>query len=78
MEAHQKRVAEQKATITNLVSTANKSLVTDKGLKEVPKNPESQYPTNTVAELKALRDALYRAMARQAVRIPALQAVWSH
>ena len=58
VEAHQKRVAEQKALIANLVTTANKSLVTDKGLKEVPKNPETQYPTNTVAELKRLRDAL--------------------
>jgi hypothetical protein len=57
-EAHQKRVAEQKAAITNLVSTANKSLVTDKGLKEVPKDAESQYPTNVLAELKQLRESL--------------------
>ena len=56
--AHQKRVAEQKTTIANLVTTANKSLVTDKGLKEAPKNAESQYPTNTVAELKKLRETL--------------------
>jgi len=55
VEAHQKRVAEQKALIANVVTTANKSLVTDKGLKEAPKNAESQYPTNTVAELKQLR-----------------------
>ncbi len=58
VEAHQKRVAEQKAAITNLVSTANKSLVTDKGTKDVSKNPESRYPTNTVAELKQLRETL--------------------
>ncbi len=55
VEAHQKKVADQKAVIAKLVATANKSLVTDKGLKEVPKNPETQYPTNTVAELKQLR-----------------------
>ncbi len=55
VEAHQKQVADQKAVIAKLVATANKSLVTDKGLKEVPKNPETQYPTNTVAELKQLR-----------------------
>ncbi len=58
VEAHQKRVAEQKALIAKLVASANKSLVTDKGLKEVPKTPETQYPTNTVAELKQLRAAL--------------------
>jgi hypothetical protein len=55
VEAHRKLIADQKAVIANLVSTANKSLVTDKGLKEVPKNAESQYPTNVVAELKQLR-----------------------
>ncbi|MBI5799512.1 MAG: PSD1 domain-containing protein [Verrucomicrobia bacterium] len=55
VEAHQKKVAEQQAVIAKLVATANKSLVTDKGLKEVPKNAETQYPTNTVAELKQLR-----------------------
>ncbi len=58
VEAHQKRVVEQKAAIAKLVASANKPLVTDKGLKEVPKNPETQYPTNTVAELKQLREAL--------------------
>ncbi len=58
VEAHQARIAEQKSAISNLVTVANKSLVTDKGLKEAPKNPESQYPANTVAELKKLRDAL--------------------
>ena len=58
VEAHQKRVAEQKSAIAKLVASANKSLVTDKGLKEVPKTPETQYPTNTVAELKQLRAAL--------------------
>ncbi len=55
VEAHQKKMAEQKALIAKLVASANKSLVTDKGLKEAPKNAESQYPTNTVAELKQLR-----------------------
>ena len=55
VEAHRKRVADQKAVIANLVTTANKTLITDKGLKEVPKNAESQYPTNVVAELKQLR-----------------------
>ncbi len=58
VEAHQKQVVEQKAAIAKLVASANKSLVTDKGLKEVPKTPETQYPTNTVAELKQLREAL--------------------
>jgi len=58
VEAHQKKVADQKAAIAKVVASANQSLVTDKGLKEVPKNAESQYPTNTVAELKQLRAEL--------------------
>ena len=58
VEAHQKRIVEQKALIASRVTAANKLLVTDKGLKEVPKNPETQYPTNTVTVLKQLRAAL--------------------
>ena len=74
VEAHQKRVAEQKALIANLVTTANKSLVTDKGLKEAPKNPETQYPTNTVAELKKLREALAK-LEKDAPELPSTMGV---
>ena len=55
VEAHRKLITDRKAVITNLVSTANKSLFTDKGRKEIPKNAESLYPTNLVSELKQLR-----------------------
>ncbi|NBV23762.1 MAG: DUF1553 domain-containing protein [Proteobacteria bacterium] len=74
VETHQKRVADQKAVIAARVATANKSLVTDKGLKEVPKNPESQYPTNTVAELKQLREAL-AALEKEAPELPSTMGV---
>ena len=74
VEAHQKRLAEQKALIANLVTAANKSLVTDKGLKEVPKNPESQYPTNVVAELKQLREALSK-LEKDAPEMPSTMGV---
>jgi len=74
VEAHQKKVADQKAAIAKLVATANKSLVTDKGLKEVPKNPESQYPTNVVAELKQLREALTK-LEKDAPELPSTMGV---
>ncbi|MFM8470558.1 MAG: DUF1549 and DUF1553 domain-containing protein [Limisphaerales bacterium] len=73
-DAHQKRIAEQKAAVASFVATANKSLVTDKGLKEVPKNPETQYPTNTVAELKSLRDALAK-LEKDAPELPTTMGV---
>ena len=74
VETHRKRIADQKAAITNLVSTANKTLVTDKGLKEVPKNPEAQYPTNVTAELKQLRDALAK-LEKDAPELPTTMGV---
>ena len=74
VEAHQKQVAEQKAVIAKLVATANKSLVTDKGLKEVPKNAESQYPTNVIAELKQLREALAK-LEKDAPELPSTMGV---
>ncbi len=74
VEAHQKQVVEQKAAIAKLVASANKSLVTDKGLKEVPKTPETQYPTNTVAELKQLRDVLAK-LEKDAPELPSTMGV---
>ena len=72
--AHQKQIAEQKAAITNLVSTANQSLVTEKGLKEAPKNAESQYSPQTVAELKRLRETLAK-LEQTAPEIPSTMGV---
>jgi len=74
VEAHQRKVADQKAAIAKLVATANKSLVTDKGLKEVPKNAESQYPTNVIAELKQLREALAK-LEKDAPELPSTMGV---
>ena len=74
VEAHQRKAAVQKAAIAKLVATANKSLVTDKGLKEVPKNAESQYPTNVIAELKQLREALAK-LEKDAPELPSTMGV---
>ncbi len=74
VEAHRQRVADQKAALAKLVAAANKSLVTDKGLKEVPKNPETQYPTNTVTELKRLREALAK-LEKDAPELPSTMGV---
>ena len=74
VEAHQRKAADQKAAIAKLVATANKSLVTDKGLKEVPKNAESQYPTNVIAELKQLREALAK-LEKDAPELPSTMGV---
>ena len=74
VEAHQRKAADQKAAIAKLVATANKSLVTDKGLKEVPKNAESQYPPNVIAELKQLREALAK-LEKDAPELPSTMGV---
>jgi len=74
VEAHHRKVADQKAAIAKLVATANKSLVTDKGLKEVPKNAEGQYPTNVIAELKQLREALAK-LEKDAPELPSTMGV---
>ena len=74
VEVHQRKAADQKAAIAKLVATANKSLVTDKGLKEVPKNAESQYPTNVIAELKQLREALAK-LEKDAPELPSTMGV---
>ena len=74
VEVHQRKAADQKAAIAKLVATANKSLVTDKGLKEVPKNAESQYPPNVIAELKQLREALAK-LEKDAPELPSTMGV---
>ena len=56
--AFDKKIAAQKQTLSNLVATANQTLLAEKKLTTLPKNPENQYPTNTVAELKQLRATL--------------------
>ena len=57
-EAFERQVAAQKLAITNLTTGANSLLLAEKKTNALPKNPESLYPTNTVAELKKLREAV--------------------
>ena len=56
--AYNEKIAAQKNSVSNLVATANQTLLTEKKLTALPKNPETQYPTNTLAELKTLRAAI--------------------
>ncbi len=53
-------IANQKLALTNFIAQANQALLTAGKTNSLPKNPESVYPTNTVAELKSLRAALAR------------------
>ena len=57
-ETFAKQVAASKLAITNFIASANTALLAEKKTNSLPKNPESLYPTNTVAELKKLREAL--------------------
>jgi cytochrome c553/mono/diheme cytochrome c family protein len=56
--AYDARIATRKTAISNFVAEANKVLLAEKKLTALPKNPESQYPTNTVAALIKMRDTL--------------------
>ena len=72
--AFNQKVTAQKQTISNLVATANQTLLTEKKLTTLPKTPETQYPTNTVAELKKLRAAL-AALENEAPEMPSTMGV---
>ncbi|GDY18760.1 hypothetical protein LBMAG56_01050 [Verrucomicrobiota bacterium] len=72
--AFDKKIAAQKQTLSNLVATANQTLLTEKKLTALPKSPETQYPTNTVAELKQLRAAL-AALEKEAPEMPSTMGV---
>ena len=72
--AFNQKIAAQKQTISNLVATANQTLLTENKLTTLPKTPETQYPTNTVAELKKLRAAL-AALEKEAPEMPSTMGV---
>ncbi len=72
--AFNQKIAAQKQTISNLVATANQTLLTEKKLTTLPKTPETQYPTNTVTELKKLRAAL-AALEKEAPEMPSTMGV---
>ncbi|MSR66152.1 MAG: DUF1553 domain-containing protein [Pedosphaera sp.] len=57
-EIHDKKIAAHKEEIRTFTERANQLLLADKQLKELPKSPETSYPTNTLAKLKELRAAL--------------------
>ncbi len=47
-----------KFAVTNLIATANKRLLEELKTNSLPANPESRYPTNTLSELKTLKEQL--------------------
>ncbi|HMC10292.1 MAG TPA: DUF1549 and DUF1553 domain-containing protein, partial [Pirellulaceae bacterium] len=56
--AHTKQAAEKKAAIDEFVKQANQTLQATLPDGVLPKEPESQYPDETKAELKRLRDEM--------------------
>ncbi|MSU31991.1 MAG: DUF1553 domain-containing protein [Pedosphaera sp.] len=57
-KAYSERLAAQKTSLTNRVSEANRLLLTALGTNALPREPERQYSSNTVAQIEALRTAL--------------------
>jgi hypothetical protein len=72
---HERRVAEQKRAIEDLTRRANEQLqsASSEG-SDLPKDPEAQYPEETKAELKRLREAL-AALERAASEMPTAMGV---
>ncbi len=57
-EAYEKKLADHKLSITNLIAEANRVLLITLNTNALPKNAEKQYPTNTIAQLEKLRTDL--------------------
>ncbi len=73
-EDFDKLIDAQRLVITNLMSTANRTLIADAKTNSLSSNPESRYPTNTQAELKRLRDGVKR-METEAPELPSTMGV---
>ena len=72
--AYAQRIVAQKAVVSNFVATANRALLVEKKTNALPKNPESLYPTNRVAELKMLREEL-ATLEKEAPELPSTMGV---
>ena len=57
-KAYSERLAAQKTSLTNRVMEANRMLLSALCTNTLPREPEKQYPSNTVAQIEALRSAL--------------------
>ena len=57
-EAWNQRIASQKLTLTNTWSEAYRQLNLSLGTNSAPKDPETTYPSNTLASLQHLRDEI--------------------
>ena len=73
-EVYASVVATQKIAITNFISHANQALLATLNTNSLPQNAESLYPTNTVAELKKLRDAVAK-LEKDAPELPSTMGV---
>ena len=74
LAAYTQRIVAQKTVVSNFVATANSALLAEKKTNALPKNPESLYPTNSVAELKRLREALAE-LEKEAPELPSTMGV---
>lgn len=57
-KAYSERLAAQKTSLTNRVSEAKRLLLSTLGTNALPREPERQYSSNTVAQIEALRTDL--------------------
>ncbi|MBI3875510.1 MAG: PSD1 domain-containing protein [Verrucomicrobia bacterium] len=73
-ENFDKLFAERKLAITNFIASANQTLLATLNTNALPKNLESQYPKNTIAELKKLRDELTK-LEKDAPELPSTMGV---
>jgi mono/diheme cytochrome c family protein len=73
-EAYDQKIASQKLAITNFIAEANRTLLAAIKTNALPKNPEKQYPTNTVTALGQLRAELKK-MEADAPELPSTMGV---
>ncbi len=57
-ELHERRISDQKLSISNFVAVANRQLLTASPSNALPAKPEKFYPTNQLADLEKLRATL--------------------
>ncbi len=72
--AYDKRVESQKHAVTNLIAAANKTLLVEAKTNALPADPESRYPTNTLADLKRMREVV-KQMEAEAPELPSTMGV---
>lgn len=73
-KAHEQRIATQRLAITNFVTQANNSLLTNGTFKTLPPEPEKAYSSNLLATLENLRSQL-KSLETNAPEVPVTMGV---